>query len=278
MSSVVNDPLTISLWPDGAPGSESWTQIETESSTATMPRVIRNVTQPTLTAYLPDPVDANGAAAIVCPGGAFHILAIDHEGIEVAQWLAARGVAAFVLKYRLLPTGENFEKSLADIFADRQRTMERLQPIRPFALADGSQAMRLVRQRAAEWQIDPQRIGMIGFSAGGRLLATLLEGYDATSRPDFAAFIYGGLWTEFPAPTDAPPLFVAVADDDAWSAPLCVRLYQLWKEKGHPAELHVYAKGGHGFGMRKQGLPTDSWIERFGEWLWVQGIIYSEDQ
>lgn len=273
MANALPTPLVIPLWPEGAPGSESWTQVETESATATTPRVIRNVTQPTLTAYLPDPAIATGAAAIVCPGGAFHLLAIDHEGIAVAQWLAARGVAAFVLKYRLLPTDEHFEKSLANIFADRQRTMERLLPIRPFALADGSQAMRLVRQRAAAWQIDPQRIGMIGFSAGGRLLATLLEAYDHESRPDFAAFIYGGLWTEFPAPPDAPPLFVAVADDDAWSAPLCVRLYQLWKEGGHAAELHVYAKGGHGFGLRKQGLPTDSWIERFGEWLAVQGVI-----
>lgn len=263
----------IPLWPDGAPGSENWPQVETESTTPTTARVIRNVTQPTLTAYLPDPAKATGAAVIVCPGGAFHLLAIDHEGIDVAKWLAARGTAAFVLKYRLLPTDDDFGEALADIFADRQRTMERLRPIRPFALADGCRAICLVRQRADEWGIDPQKIGMIGFSAGGRLLATVLQEYDSESRPDFAGFIYGGLWEEFPAPADAPPLFSAAADDDAWSAPYCVRLYQLWKEGGHPAELHIYAKGGHGFGMRKQGLPTDSWIERFGEWLTVQGMI-----
>lgn len=273
MSNQQSAPPIIPLWPDGAPGSADWTQVETESVGAHSPRVIRNVTQPTLTAYLPEPAKATGAAAIVCPGGAFHLLAIDHEGIEVAQWLAARGVAAFVLKYRLLPTDENFEASLANIFADRSRTIERLRPIRPFALADGCQAIRLVRQRAGEWQLDPQRIGMIGFSAGGRLLATVLQEYDNESRPNFAGFIYGGLWEEFAAPVDAPPLFSAAADDDAWSAPYCVRLYQIWKSGGHPAELHIYARGGHGFGLRKQGLPTDSWIERFGEWLQVQGIV-----
>lgn len=266
-------PRVIPLWPDGAPGSESWSQVETAGILPPDTPVVRNVTQPTLTAYRPAPGRANGTAAIICPGGAFHILAIEHEGRAVAQWLAARGVTAFVLKYRLLPTDNNFAKALGDIFLDRQRTMQRLLPIRPFALADGCQAIRLVRQQATAWGLDPHRIGMVGFSAGGRLLATVLAGYDQSSRPDFAGFIYGGLWEEFPAPADAPPLFVAAADDDTWSAPLCVRLYQRWKEGGHPAELHIYAKGGHGFGLRTQGLPTDSWIERFGEWLALQGLI-----
>lgn len=273
MSSI---PAIILLWPDGAPGSETWTQVETESIMPPDTRVIRNVTQPTLTVYQPNPERANGTSVIVCPGGAFHLLAIDHEGEAVAHWLAMHGVTAFVLKYRLLPTDENFVKALGDIFVDRHRTMQRLLPIRPFALADGLQALRLVRQQAATWGLAPNKIGMVGFSAGGRLLATVLQGYDQESRPDFAGFIYGGLWEEFPAPADAPPLFSAAADDDAWSAPLCVRLYQLWKEGGHPAELHIYAKGGHGFGLRQQGLPTDSWIDRFGEWLQLQGLMDGE--
>lgn len=261
------------LWPDGPPGSAGWTQIEAESILPPDIRVVRNVTQPTLTAYWPNPARANGTAAIICPGGAFHLLSIDVEGAEVARWLAERGVTAFVLKYRLLPTDENFAVALQDIFADRQRTMARLLPIRPFAQADGQQALRLVRQRAQEWRLDPQRVGLVGFSAGGRLIAGLLQSGGEESRPAFVAFIYGGLWEEFPAPPDAPPLFIAAADDDSWSAPLCVRLYQLWKEGGHPAELHIYAKGGHGFGLRKQGLPTDSWIERFGEWLQLRGLM-----
>ena len=266
-------PTIILLWPDGAPGSETWTQVETASTLTPDTQLICNVTQPTLTVYQPTPDCANGTSVIICPGGAFHILAIDHEGEAVARWLAARGVTAFVLKYRLLPTDDNFAKALADIFVDRQRTMQRLLPIRPFALADGLQALRLVRQQAAAWCLDPHKIGMLGFSAGGRLLATVLQGYDAESRPDFAGFIYGGLWEEFPAPSDAPPLFIAAADDDAWSAPLCVRLYQRWKAGGHPAELHIYAKGGHGFGMKQQGLPTDRWIDRFGEWLHLHGLM-----
>lgn len=270
---TVAPPTVIPLWPEGAPGSETWTQVEVTSLMPPNTPVIRNVTQPTLTAYLPDPALANGTSIIVCPGGGFHILAIEHEGNAVAQWLAARGVTAFVLKYRLLPTDDNFVNALADIFADRQRTMQRLLPIRPFALADGNQALRLVRAHATEWGLDPHKIGVIGFSAGGRLLATLLEAGDPANQPNFAAFIYGGLWEEFPAPAKAPPLFIAAADDDAWSAPLCVRLYQLWKAGGHPAEMHIYAKGGHGFGLRQQGLPTDQWIERFGEWLHLQGLI-----
>lgn len=266
-------PTTIPLWPDGAPGSETWTQVEVEDTLSPDTRIIRNVTQPTLTAFLPEPGTANGTAAIICPGGAFHILAIDYEGIAVARWLAERGVTAFVLKYRLLPTAENFSQTLQDVFVDRQRTMQRLLPIRPFALADGKRAISLIREQAAAWGLDPNKIGIVGFSAGGRLVATLLQEYDHASRPDFVGFVYGGLWEEFPAPTDAPPLFVAAADDDAWSAPLCVRLYQLWKEGGHPAELHIYAKGGHGFGVREQGIPTDQWIEHFGAWLQLQGML-----
>lgn len=246
-------------------------QTEVESITPLGSRIVRNVTRPTLTVFQPDLAKANGTALIIAPGGAFHLLSIDNEGNDVARWLAERGVTAFVLKYRLLPTDDNYEHALANIFADRQKTMELLLPIRPFALADGAQAIKLVRQNAAQWGVDPQKIGLMGFSAGGRLAATLLESYTIESRPDFVGFIYGGLWREFPAPKDAPPLFITVADDDGWSAPICVRLYQLWKEGGHPAELHVYAKGGHGFGMRKQGLPTDSWIDRFGEWMALNG-------
>ncbi|MFN8443758.1 MAG: alpha/beta hydrolase [Caldilineaceae bacterium] len=264
-------PTTIPLWPEGVSGSQDWRQSEVESISLLGSRIVRNVTEPTLTAFLPEASQANGTSVIVAPGGAFHMLSIENEGTAVAEWLAERGVTAFVLKYRLLPTDDNYEEALKDIFADRQKTMQLLSPIRPFALADGSQAIKLVRQHAQEWGLHSHKIGLLGFSAGGRLAATLLESYDATSRPDFVGFIYGGLWTEFPAPADAPPLFIAVADDDGWSAPLCVRLYQRWKEGGHPAEMHVYAKGGHGFGLRKQGLPTDGWIERFGEWMALNG-------
>lgn len=273
MTNLTSIPPVIPLWPDGAPGSEAWTQVEVESTMPPDTKVIRNVSQPTLTAYLPEAARANGTAAIICPGGGFHILAFEHEGVALARWLAQRGVTAFVLKYRLLPTGDDFSQTLQDIFVDRQRTMERLLPIRPFALADGLQALRLVRQHATGWGLAADKIGLIGFSAGGRLAAGVLQAYDQETRPDFVGFIYGGLWEEFPAPPDAPPLFIAVADDDGWSAPLCVRLYQRWKEGGHAAELHIYAKGGHGFGMRQQGLPTDSWIERFGEWLALQGLL-----
>src|SRR6266516_3375856 len=171
-----DQPKVIPLWPDGAPGSEDWTQQEQE--TVLPPpesiKVVHNVTEPTLTAFLPNPSVASGTAIIVCPGGAFHMLAIEH---------------------------------------------------------------------------------------------------DAQSRPHFAAAIYGALWEEIIVPADAPALFIALANDDEIAVEPSVALYRAWRAAGQPVELHIYAQGGHGFGMRKQGLPADHWIDRFGEWLQVQGFL-----
>ena len=148
--------------------------------------------------------------------------------------------------------------------------MKRLTPL---VLADGQQAVRVVRRRAADWGLSPQRIGMMGFSAGGRVTESVALQHDADTRPDFAAVIYGAGKGGPPVPADAPPLFVLCADDDLMASPRSVRLYSDWKAAGHPVELHIYSKGGHGFGMTKQGLPTDSWIERFGDWLQTQGLL-----
>src|SRR6476659_2770976 len=153
---VADQPPIIPLWPDGAPGSESWTQQEQETL-APPPigiRVVRNVTQPTLTAYLPDHATAARAAVIICPGGAFHFLAIEHEGTEVARWLNARGVAAFVLRYRLIETvvDDNLlSQQMQQNLTDRSRFRQRMQVLHPLIIADGRQAVNLVRQRAAEW-------------------------------------------------------------------------------------------------------------------------------
>jgi acetyl esterase/lipase len=128
-------------------------------------KVIRNVSQPTLTAFLPDPTLANGTAVIICPGGAFHFLAYEHEGTQVAAWLNAHGIAAFMLKYRLIRTGEDFMAEVQERLADRAKMAGPMSALAPLILADGQQAVRLVRQRAAEWGIRPDRIGMMGFSA-----------------------------------------------------------------------------------------------------------------
>jgi acetyl esterase/lipase len=266
-------PEVIPLWPGGAPGSEDWTQQECESIMPPSLKVVRNVAQPTLTAYLPDPSRAVGTAVIVCPGGAFHFLSIDMEGTDVARWLNARGVAAFVLKYRLIRTGDDFAVQVRENLADRDRMAEQMRVLRPLVIADGRQAVQVVRERAAEWNVAPDRIGIMGFSAGGTVTVGAALEHDAGSRPDFAAAIYGGGSEEVSVPADAPPIFVLCAADDAMAAPRCVRLYSDWRAAGHPAELHIYAQGGHGFGMRKQGLPSDTWIERFGDWLEALGLL-----
>jgi acetyl esterase/lipase len=194
------------------------------------------------------------------------------EGLEVARWLAAHGVAAFVLKYRLVPTPpttEDFMAQVQRIFVDPLWVRALAQRYAPLAIADGRQAVTLMRQHAAEWGIAPDRIGMLGFSAGGRVTAGVALEHDECSRPDFAAVIYGALWDKLDVPSDAPPLFVLVANDDAIAVGDSLDLFAAWRSAGHPVDLHVFSEGGHGFGMNQQGLPSDNWNELFASWLGV---------
>jgi dienelactone hydrolase len=252
---TADQPQIIPLWPNGAPGSESWTQQEQEAL-APPPigiKVVRNVTQPTLTAYLPDRSTAARAAVIICPGGAFHFLAIEHEGTQVARWLNTHGVAAFVLRYRLIETAADdnvLSQQMQQNLTDRGRFRQLMQVLRPLIIADGLQAVRLVRRRAAEWQIAPDRIGIMGFSAGGHLTTGVALEYDADSRPDFAAPIYSSPYEGINVPADAPPLFIAVAHDDGFAASASVPLYSAWNAAGRSAG-----------------------IDRFGEWLQAQGVL-----
>lgn len=266
----------IPLWPDGAPGSEDWTQQEREGLLPPndLP-IVRNVTQPTLTAYLPPAAARTGTAVIVCPGGAFHFLAIAHEGTEVAAWLVERGIAAFVLRYRVVQTAErdeDFQTQLRENMANREKMRDLMSQVRKLAIADGRRAVQVVRERAAEWNVARDRIGVIGFSAGGTVASGLALQHDAVGRPDFAAPIYGAPWEDAVVPADAPPLFLALASDDDMAVRTSLPLYSKWRDAGRPVELHVFSKGGHGFGMRRQGLPSDRWIDLFGEWLKAQGL------
>jgi acetyl esterase/lipase len=272
--------MIIPLWPGGAPGSEDWTQQEQVSAYSDIGlKVIRNVSQPTLTAFLPDPATTNRKASaempavIVCPGGAFHFLAYEHEGTQVAAWLNAHGIAAFMLKYRLIRTGDNFMAEVQERLADRSKMAGPLSALAPLILADAQQAVRLVRQRAAEWGIRRDGIGIMGFSAGGAVTMAVTLNHDASSRPDFAAPIYAAHFGEIDVPADAPPLFLVHASDDALvPVGISTAVYTAWQAAGKPVELHIYARGGHGFGMNKKRLPVDGWIERFGEWLHSQGL------
>lgn len=265
----------LTLWPDGAPGSAPESNPEKDYLfTEPWPhRITRNVANPTLTVYLPAPAVATGASMIICPGGAHHFLAVDHEGQAVAQWLTERGVAAFVLKYRVIQTPDDDAAFLAARADIAQRLRDLLPAHWPLALADGQQAVRMVRQRAAAWGLRPDRIGMMGFSAGGHLTAGVALANEPSSRPDVIAPIYGALWDPIIVPEDAPPLFTALASNDPIAVKPCLALYTAWQAAGRSAEIHCYAQGGHGFGMVRQGLPSDGWIDRLGEWLATQGML-----
>lgn len=274
----------IPLYSGVAPGSENAKQKEVSFVNPDKQTRIRNVTQPTLTAFLPERSKATGTAIVIAPGGGFQHLAIEKEGMDVARWLQARGVAAFVLKYRLMDTGteEEYKQRAAAPARPAQSTTaatsaptenpER-QKVIAQSIADGRQALKLVRQRAAEWGIASDRIGLMGFSAGGILTMGVVMQHDAESRPNFAAPIYGGSTDGMSVPADAPPLFIAVADDDQMFSASSAKLYLEWKAAKRPAELHIYSKGGHGFGLTNRGWPVDSWIDRFGDWLQMQGLL-----
>jgi acetyl esterase/lipase len=276
----------IPVWPKDAPGSEKWTQKEVEHRDAWLrTKIVRNVVRPTLTAFLPERSKANGTAVIICPGGGFFFLARD-EGIEEAEWLRARGVAVFVLKHRLMDTGATeaeFHKAilkaaLLKAVEDGLKRGERSvlpEDVRKFSalpVADGRQAIKVVREHAGEWGIKPDRIGIMGFSSGGAVTTGVSTEYDAASRPNYAASLYGPVLGSVKVPKDAPPLFICCASDDPLVPPSnSIRLYSAWNAAGKSAELHIYAKGSHGFGG--QGLPSDAWIDRFGDWLGQQRLL-----
>lgn len=268
-------PEIVPLWPAGAPGSESWSNQEKEHhfSEPWPHRIIRNVTNPTLAVYLPEPAIATGTGVIICPGGAHHFLAVDHEGDAVARWCTARGIAAFVLKYRVIQTSDDDTAFLEERANIRERLQQYMPSHWPLVLADGQEAVRLVRRQVAAFGLRTGRIGMMGFSAGGHLTAGVVLANEPESRPDFVAPIYGALWEGITVPADAPPLFTALASNDPIAVKPCIALYTAWQAAGRQAEIHCYAQGGHGFGMVRQGLPSDSWIERFGEWLAAQGLV-----
>ena len=268
----------IRLWPGAAPGTEHWTGEEVTLNyqvPAGKITIKTNITVPALTPFRPAPDQANGTAMLVLPGGAFGVLAWDLEGTEIARWLVERGITAFVLKYRVGPfTVPPAEDPQEDFDAH----VRRLEPAWKFAVEDARQAVRLLREKADEYGIDPERIGMIGFSAGAATTLGTVFDPDPTVRPDFAVSMYGLLVKEGPLPADAPPLFIAATQADA-TVPTAssTHLFELWSKAGLPAELHIYGEGEHGFGMRPKGLPVDHWPAAFEAWLDSLGLLSRAD-
>jgi acetyl esterase/lipase len=255
-------------------------------------RWVRNVSEPTLSPFLPDPSKSSGAAVIVLPGGGFMQLAIDREGYSVARWLNERGIAAFVLKYRLAPMPADpgaFFKAIVPVFVRAQEAASRspagstaidilpqLNSAMLTAREDGLEAMRYVRTHASQWGISPNRIGIMGFSAGAITAIGVAVQADASSRPDLVAPIYGLLPDATTIPASAPPAFIAVAADDAVASVSSIAAYNAWHSAGARAELHVFVDGGHGFGILQQGKSSDQWPQLFDHWLHVQGFEISK--
>ena len=260
-----------------ATGSESWTWTEQENL---QEKAVYNVSRPTLTVFLPDSAVSLGTAVVICPGGGFQMLSIDNEGYDVAKWLNKMGIAAFVLKYRLAHTLS--DNPFKEFIAKKPNTVqfnEGIRPIVAMALADGENAISFVRSHCAQYHIASERIGILGFSAGGTVATAVAYNYAPESRPDFvgAVYPYFGSFAKDSIPKDAPPLFIVVASDDQFGFNAgCLDLYKEWTLSKHVAELHIYAKGGHGFGMRKQNLTSDTWTDRFGEWLKQLGYLTSK--
>ena len=280
-SLLAAEPITVSLWPGKAPGEtkelppESNITKPTDKPVGDRPIIkLSNVSTPTLAIYRPAKENNTGTSVIICPGGGHYILAYDHEGTEVAEWLAKIGVTGIVLKYRV-PARDESKRWIAGV-------------------QDGQRAVSLARSKATDWGIDPERIGILGFSAGGEVagLTSILHEqrqYDAidavdqvSAKPNFAALIYAGGLLEKGQPKlrdyvrvtkDTPPMFFAHAADDGVDVLNSVLLATELKKAGVSAELHVYATGGHGYGMRQTGHPVNSWPQRCEEWLRARGLL-----
>jgi acetyl esterase/lipase len=268
---AADKPLVIPVWPDKAPG-EAKDGGEEKLTGEKGSRRLTNVTKPTLTVYRPSKEKDTGAAVLIAPGGGYNFLAWDHEGEDVAAWLNSIGVTGIVFKYRV-PRRSNH-------------------PTPP--LQDAQRAISLVRDKAKEWGIDSQHIGMLGFSAGGHLTAITATNFDRRSyeprdaadkvscRPDFAVLIYPGgvvarnsdqLDPNVRVSKEMPPAFFVHCGDDRVAAENSVLMYLAMRKAGVPAEMHLYASGGHGFGMRPSKLPVGEWPKRCEDWLRAQKIL-----
>ena len=239
---------------------------------------VRNVTRPTLTPVLPDPAKATGAAVIVAPGGAFMLLAMEHEGWKVARALADQGIAAFVLKYRLLPTPR--DEAEAHPYMMRKMMDGLTDPTKPPTLTsqtaaeDGLAALAMVRSGGAKWGIDPKRVGMIGFSAGAMTALSTTLAARPGERPAFLGYIYGPQ-AKIDVPADAPPMFDAIALDDPLFPSMGFPVAQGWLAAKRPVEIHAYQKGGHGFGLGVPGTTTTLMLGQFTAWLAAGGFLKS---
>jgi acetyl esterase/lipase len=267
----------IQLYPGKAPGSESWNWTEKETTPFANNRMLHNVSEPVLLHY-PAPKDkATGTSIIVAPGGAFHILSIDNEGIRVAEWLNTLGIEAFVLKYRLVKVeSDNPFEVLMPLMNNKDKLDSINAPVVELAKNDGIAAMTYVRTNASKLGLDQGKIGFMGFSAGGTVTMSVMLSAEEQWKPDFVApiYLYKKAVVGKEMPKKQTPMFIAVATDDGLGLlPHSLELYQEWVGAGQPAELHAYEKGDHGFGISPKGTTSDMWAQNFENWLRKRKLI-----
>ncbi|MFD2201985.1 alpha/beta hydrolase [Shivajiella indica] len=268
---------SIKLYQGKALGSEEWTWTEKVITPSPGNRILYDVSEPELLHFPASKEKSNGTSIIVAPGGAFHILSLDNEGIRVAEWLNELGISAFVLKYRLVKSQtDNPFETLIPLMQDKDKLDSINAPVVEMAKNDGIEAMKYVRSNAKELGIDPNKIGFMGFSAGGTVTMSVALSASEEWKPDFLApiYLYRKAVLGVQMPLKKTPIFVAVASDDELEfMPHSVSLYQDWFAAGHPSELHVYENGGHGFGFAKKGTSSDQWTKDFEHWLYIRGLI-----
>ena len=278
------DPEAIPLYSGTAPGSEGAKQVEAWM-TAPNDIVARNVTKPTITPILPTKGTANGAAVVVLPGGGNVVLSMGKEGYDVGKILAGNGIAAFVVKYRVNETPADMSKMrpppVGAVGAPSPGAPGAMPPPPPppsagprLGVADAKQALRWVREHAAQYGIDPDRVGLVGFSAGAGNIWGLVTDNDSSAKPNFIAPIYGGFGERTPIPTSPPPLFLAAAaDDPLMRGAAGFPIVEQWAKAGGKVELHYYQNGAHGFGALKQNTTSDLFMDEFVLWLKVNGFL-----
>ncbi|MCE2612683.1 alpha/beta hydrolase [Flavobacteriaceae bacterium D16] len=234
-------------------------------------QVVTNVSKPTLEVFRPIGVASNGTGIIIAPGGGLYALSVNKEGKDVARWLNQKGITAFVLNYRLVPTGED---GVRELQTDGEKVGEKIAPILPLSIADGLTAVSYVRENAKDLGISPDKVGFMGFSAGGSVTMGVAFNANTTNMPNFLVPVYAWMTImgEYEVPEEAPPMAVICASND-YLAQESISLYAEWQDSGIPSELHMYSKGGHGFGMLKQNLPSDTWLDRVYEWAVTEGLV-----
>lgn len=273
LTAAPGEPKAVPLYGKDTPGSAT---TETWMTYASSGYVVRNVTRPTLTPFLPDPKKATGSAVIVAPGGAFMLLAIEPEGWKVAKALNERGIAAFVLKYRIMPTPVDIDA--ANEYMNNKVKAGLPDPLQqptlqyPLATDDALAALAMVRANAKQWKVDPNRVGMIGFSAGAMTTLNAVVEAKPGQGPNFFGYIYGPQAKAKP-PLNAPPMFAAIAFDDPLFPTMGFPLIEAWREANRPVELHAYGRGGHGFGLGVSGTTTPLMLDQFVSWMSMEGLL-----